>query len=169
MEAIEAILSRRSIRKYTDQSIPEQVLTELIKTAMNAPSAGNQQPWQFIVLDDKKILKEITNFHPYAQALKNAPAAIVVCGDLNLEHFKGYWLQDCSAATMNILTTAHAKGLGAVWLGIYPETERITGLKKLLTLPEQIIPLAVVSLGYPAEKKEPAARYQESRIHYNGW
>lgn len=95
--------------------------------------------------------------------------AILVCGDLQLEKIRGYWVQDCSAATENILIAANAKGLGAVWLGVYPIERRVTGIKKLLDLPENVIPFSIVSIGYPAVKKPPANRYDNSRIHYNRW
>ena len=169
MEAMDAILSRRSIRKYTAASISESMIDELLKAAMSAPSSGNQQPWHFVVVNDRSILDEIPKFHPYSQMLAEAPLAIVVCGDLRLEKNKGMWVQDCSAATENILIAAEAKGLGAVWLGVYPREGRIAGVRKLPALPEHIIPLCIVSVGYPAEEKPPANRYDPSRIHYNQW
>ena len=169
MDAMEAILSRRSIRRYTLQSVSEETIRELLKAAMSAPSAGNQQPWQFVVIDDREILDEVPKVHPYSQMLKEAPVAILVCGDRQLETNKGYWVQDCSAATENLLIAAHAKGLGAVWLGIYPREERVADIQKLLGLPEHIVPLALVSIGYPAEAKPPSNRYDAARIHYNRW
>ncbi len=169
MEAIEAILSRRSIRRYIRQQVPEEVIQELLEAGMSAPSSGNQQPWQFIIINDRKILDEIPRHHPYAQMLMEAPLAIAVCGDLYLEKNKGMWVQDCSAATENILIAAHAKGLGAVWLGVYPREERVLALRKLLVIPEHVIPLAVVAIGYPGEKKSPAKRFSKTRIHYNKW
>jgi len=169
VEAMKAILSRRSIRRYTSKEIPEELIKDLLKAAMSAPSAGNQQPWQFVVINDRTILDEIPKFHPYAQMLTQAPVAILVCGDLKRETHRGYWIQDCSAATQNILLAAHAKGLGAVWLGIYPREERVKGMRKLLNIPEQVIPFSLISIGYPAEQKPPSNRYDESRIHYNTW
>lgn len=152
MDAIDAILSRRSIRKYTADPVPENVVNQLLEAAMNAPSASNQQPWHFIVINDRGILDKIPKIHPYSNMLKEAPLAIAVCGDLQLEINKGRWIMDCSAATQNILIAAQAKGLGAVWLGVYPVEERVTGIQELLGLPEHIIPLCIVSVGYPAEK-----------------
>lgn len=169
MDTMETILSRRSIRKYTDKPIEQKIINQLLEAAMSAPSAGNQQPWQFIIVDERNILKEIPKFHPYSQMLKNAQLAILTCGDLSLERHPGFWIQDCSAATQNILLAAQANSLGAVWLGIYPREERLEGIKKLLAIPEHIIPLSMVCLGYPAEHKKPSPRYKESRIHYNGW
>lgn len=166
---MDVIMSRRSIRKYTGEPVPDKMLKELLKAAMNAPSARNQQPWHFIVIRDKAVLEKITEFHPYSQMLKEASAAIVVCGDEELETSKGYWIQDCSAATQNILLAAHSKGLGAVWLGIYPRDERVTGLKGLLGIPTHVTPLSIVSIGYPAEEKGLVERYDEKRVHYERW
>ncbi|MGQ9515504.1 MAG: nitroreductase family protein [Thermoproteota archaeon] len=120
MDALEAILSRRSIRKYDARSIPDSVVEKLLASAMSAPSAGNEQPWHFVVITDRQILKEIPKYHPYSQMLTSTPMAILVCGDPKLERYKGFWVQDCSAATENILIAANAEGLGAVWLGVYP-------------------------------------------------
>lgn len=169
MDAMEAILSRRSIRKYTAQPVSNEVINELLKAAMSAPSASNRQPWQFVVIDDRQILDEIPRFHPYSQMLKAAAAAILVCGDQRLAGGRAFWIQDCSAATENLLVAAHAKELGAVWLGVYPLEERVVGFRKLLGLPEHIIPLALISIGYPAEKKSPADRYDPARVRYNHW
>ncbi|MBA7622516.1 NADH dehydrogenase [subsurface metagenome] len=169
MEAMDAILSRRSIRRYTAESVPEKVIQELLEAAMSAPSANNEQPWHFIIINDRRILDEIPKYHPYSYMLKEAPLAIAVCGDLKLETMEGYWVQDCSAATENILIAAQAKGLGAVWLGIYPREERAAAIQKLLGLPEHIIPLCLISIGYPAEKKTRANRYDLSRTHHNQW
>jgi len=169
MDAYEAILTRRSIRKYKKQEISEDFLEKLLHVACNAPSAGNQQPWHFVILDDRKILNVIQTFHPSAKMLKDADKAILVCGDLNLEKFKGYWMIDCAAATENILLAAHCLGLGACWLGLYPREGRVAGMKKLLKLPTNIIPFAIVSLGYPAEVKQKEDRYDTSRIHRNRW
>ena len=151
MNAIEAIFSRRSIRKYTDQPVPEQFLETLLKAAMSAPSAGNEQPWQFVVIRERQTLDAIPDIHPHSAMLKEAPLAIVVCGDLKLEKHQGYWVQDCSAATENLLVAAQALGLGAVWLGVYPREDRVQGLKRLLQLPQLVIPLCIVSVGFPAE------------------
>ncbi|MEM3041549.1 MAG: nitroreductase family protein [Nitrososphaerota archaeon] len=169
MNAIEAILSRRSIRKYTSQPVPYELIDELLKAAMSVPSAGNEQPWHFVVIDDHKIIDKIPKFHPYSSMLTGASAAILVCEDLKEEKHPGYWVQDCSAATQNILLAAHAKGLGAVWLGVYPMEERINGLRALLGIPEHVVPFSLISIGYPAERKPPANRYNASRIHKNRW
>lgn len=169
MEAIETIFKRRSIRRYTDEAVPEETVQELLKAAMSAPSAGNEQPWHFIVVNDRKILDEVPKIHPYSQMLRAAPLAIVVCGDLQKEVFSGFWVQDCAAATENLLLAATAQGLGAVWVGVHPMKEREQGLQKLLHLPEHVIPFAIVSIGHPAEHLPPANRYDPSRVHRNTW
>ncbi|MFC2045459.1 nitroreductase family protein [Chloroflexota bacterium] len=169
MDAIDAILSRRSIRKYSSEPVAENTVNELMQVAMSAPSAGNQQAWQFVVIDDRQILDEVPKFHSYAEMLKEAPVAIAVCGDLQLEKNIGFWVQDCSAATQNILVAAQAMGLGTVWLGVYPREERVQGLQKLLSLPEHVIPLCIIAVGHPAEEKPRANRYDASRVHHNRW
>ena len=168
MDAIEAILSRRSIRRYTSQKVSGQLIKELLEAAMSAPSANNEQPWHFIIIEDRKILEQIPKFHPYSGMLKEAPVAILVCVDLDSGN-EGFVIQDGSAATENLLIAAHAKGLGAVWLGIYPLKERITGMRKLLAIPERILPLSLVAIGYPAERISRESRYQPSRVHTHRW
>jgi len=168
MDAMEAILTRRSIRKYTKQPVPDEVIKELLEAAMHAPSAGNRQPWCFVVINDRKIMNEITKYAVYSQMLKEAAGAIFVCCDLNLGKI-GFGVEDCSAATQNILLAAHAGGLGAVWIGIYPAESLVTATQKLLNLPEQIIPVSLISIGYPAEQKPQADRYRADRVHYNKW
>lgn len=169
MEAMEAILSRRSIRRYTDKKVSDEIIKELLEAGMSAPSAGNEQPWHFVAITDHKILDEIPKIHPYSGMLKEAPLAILICGDESLQKYQGYWVQDCSAATENILIAANAIGLGGVWLGVYPIEERVVGIRKLLSMPEKVIPFALLSIGYPAEQKPPADRYNESRVHYEKW
>ncbi|OQA21435.1 MAG: Albonoursin synthase [Actinobacteria bacterium ADurb.Bin346] len=164
------IFERRSIRKYAEKDVPDWMITELLKAAMSAPSAGNEQPWEFIIIKEKSTLDKISRFHPYAQMLPDASAAIVVLGDLDKEKHPGYWVQDCAAAVENMLIEAQYLELGAVWLGIYPREERVDNLKKLLGVPEKIIPLAIISLGFPAENKSPSVeRYDEKRVHLEKW
>ena len=169
MDTLEAIRTRRSIRKYTSQPVSEEIINELLTAAMYAPSAGNEQPWHFVVIKERQTLDAISVFHPHGKMLKNAPAAILVCGDPSLEEFKGRWMLDCSAATQNILLAAHAKGLGAVWVGIYPEPARIDGIRKLVILPDHILPLSLIPVGYPAEHIPQPNRFNAARIHYEKW
>jgi nitroreductase len=169
MEAMEAIISRRSIRKYTPDSVTEGEIHELLAAAMSAPSSSNGQPWHFVTITDRQTLDEIPKFHPYSNMIKEAPLAVVVCGDLQLEKGKGVWVQDCSAATENLLVAAHAMGLGAVWLGVHPIEERINGVRKLLGLPAHVVPLCIIVVGHPAEKKPPSNRFNPERVHRNKW
>ena len=169
MDALDAIISRRSIRKYTPDPVPDDLVQKILGAAMNAPSAGNQQSWQFIVVNERKSLDAIAEILPHGKMLNQAACAIVVCGDLSHEKHKGYWVQDCSAATQNMLLAAHALGLGAVWLGVYPREERMKGIAEFLKVPEQVVPFCVVSMGWPGEKVEPMRRYEEGKVHWNGW
>jgi nitroreductase len=169
MDAMEAIVTRRSVRKYTSQAVPDELVKELLEAAMYAPSAGNQQPWHFVVIRDREVMSRIPRIHPYAAMVNEAAAAVVVCGDTSMEKHKGFWVQDCSAATENLLIAAHAKGLGAVWVGIYPNGDRVKGFKELLGLPENVFPLALIPMGFPAEKKPQPERYEESRVHKDRW
>jgi len=169
MDVMEAILTRRSIRKYTAREVSEEIVRDLLRAAMSAPSAHNEQPWHFIVIRDREILDKIPEFHPHAGMLKQTGVAIVVCGDKTLEKSQGFWVQDCAAATQNILLAAHGNGLGAVWVGIYPVKERVEKLRHLLGLPEHVIPFSIIPLGYPAEYKPPEERYREERVRYNHW
>lgn len=169
MDTLEAILTRRSVRSFTKDQVSEDDLHDLLRAGMQAPSAKNEQPWHFIVINDPEILKKITEFHPYSQMLLEAPLAILVCSDRKLETKRASWLQDCSAATENILLAAHAKGLGGVWLGIFPDSDRVSGMQLLLSLPPDVRPVSLVALGYPAVKPEPIDRFNVSRVHYNQW
>ena len=169
MDAIDCIFTRRSIRKFEKKPVPKELVTQILQAAMAAPSAGNQQPWQFVVIDDRALLDVIPSVHPYAAMTAESPVAILVCGDLSIESHKGYWVQDCSAAVQNLLLTAHALGLGAVWTGIYPRPARVEGIRKLIHLPDSIVPLALVPIGYPAEKKGRVDRFDPARVHRNIW
>jgi nitroreductase len=169
MDAIEAIFTRRSIRKYLDKPVPVELVEKLLAAAMQAPSARNQQPWRFVVIDDRAILDEIPGFMPNAAMIAGAPLGILVCGDLALEKSSGYWVVDCSAAAQNILLAAHALGLGAVWTGVYPREKRMEGLRQLIGLPENVMAHSLVVIGYPAEQVQPADRFLPDRIRRNRW
>ena len=165
---MEAILSRRSIRKYTDKEVSKELEVNLLKAAMAAPSAHNRQPWHFIIIRDRDILKKITEFHRHSQMLKEASLAIIVCGDNEVQK-TDFWIHDCSAATENILIAAQAFGLGAVWLGVHPSDDYIKGVKELLQIPDHVTPLGIISIGYPAEEKPPGNRFDPSKVHENKW
>ena len=169
MDAEDVIFLRRSIRKYEPRAVPEEDITVLMRAAMAAPSAGNEQPWHFVVIRDRQILEAIPVFHPHAAMLKDASVAILICGDLTLEKYKGFWVQDCSAATQNLLLAATARGLGTVWTAIYPIEDRVVGIRKLLHLPNHVIPLSLVPIGYPFEHPGRADRFRADRVHHDQW
>lgn len=166
---IETILKRRSIRRYQQKTIPGETIEQLLKCAMSAPSAGNQQAWSFLILNKHDDLVKLMPFSPYAGMLKEAAAAIVVCGDISMEKFPGFWVQDCAAATENILLAATSLGIGSVWLAAHPLQERVDFIRNLFGIPDNVIPLSVVALGYPAETKDSADRYLPNRVHYEKW
>lgn len=170
MNTLEAIFTRRSVRDFTNQPVDAETVKTLLRAAMSAPSAGNQQPWHFVVIEDKTILEGVTKFHPYSAMLPHTPLAILVCGDTSRERHKGYWVQDCSAATQNILLAARDLGLGAVWLGFYPVQDRVDGMKALLGIDDDaVIPMALIAIGHTEVKQMPVDRYDESRVRRNKW
>jgi nitroreductase len=171
LDAITAIMTRHSIREYTQHPVPEDLIKILVEAGMCAPSAFNERSQEFIVINDRKILEAIYNLNPKALQIKRASVAIMVCGNQDKEKFKGqgYWQLDGSVASENILIAANAMGLGAVWTAIYPYPDRIAAVKKLLNLPEQVIPLNIIPIGYPAEQKAKENRFDQSRLHQNRW
>lgn len=169
MDTLQAIQTRRSIRKYQDKQVSDALLLKIITAGMYAPSAHNEQPWHFIIIKSKPILLEIPTLLTHTQMCQNAPCAIVVCSDESLEKSEGKWPQDCAAATQNILLAIHELGLGGVWSGIFPRKEAVTKIQKLLQIPHSVIPFALVVLGYPAEKPKQPERFQKERIHYDRW
>ncbi|HYA32463.1 MAG TPA: nitroreductase family protein [Candidatus Bathyarchaeia archaeon] len=169
MDLTEAILSRRSIRKYAEQPVSDEDVDALLRAAMYAPSAVNEQPWHFVIVKDRKTLKAIPEISRTAQMVRYAPLAIAVCGDKNLEKFPGLWPLDCSAATENLLLAAAARGLGAVWTAVYPFEERIKGIQRLLNLPANVIPFCIIPVGRPAETPAPVDRFNAACVHYEKW
>lgn len=163
------IKERRSIRSFKDEDVSDEEIYELLEAAMLAPSAGNEQPWHFIIVDDEEIINEIPKIHPYSKMITQVNKAILVCADINNTKYEGYWVQDCSAATENILLKAVDLGLGTVWLGIYPDEERVAKFKNLFELPGNIIPVSLIPVGYPDVDKETPNRLKENRIHRNKW
>lgn len=144
----------------------------MLKAAMAAPSAVNKQPWAFIVIDDRDVLNKLAEVLPYAKMTAEAPMAIVVCGDLAKSlngEFGKYWMLDCSAASENLLLAAEALELGAVWTAIYPEEQRIENVRKVLSLPEHIVPFNLIPIGYPQRNEEAKDKFKQENIHYNQW
>lgn len=167
--SLDWIHARRSIRKYTAEPVSETDVTEILEAAMAAPSAGNQQPWHFVVIRDRSVLDAIPGFHPNSRMVLEASVGILVCCDSSLEKHAGYWVQDCAAATENLLLAVVAKGLGAVWCGVYPRPDRVEGFTRLLGIPAHVTPFAFVPIGHPAESKPPARRYDANRVHRDRW
>jgi len=167
--AIENIMTRTSIRQYKDQPVEQEKIDIMLKAAMAAPTAVNLQPWHFIVINDKETIGKLAGRQP-----TNAPLLIALCGDTNKTmmpdgktKLPDFWVQDVSAATQNLLLAAHALGLGAVWTGCYPAMDRVEEVSKVLNCPKNIIPLAVVRVGYPDESPEPKNKFKEENISYN--
>ncbi len=169
METLRAISSRRSVRKFRPDAIPEEIIASLLRAAMSAPSAKNEQAWSFVVLTDRKLLDQVPEFSPFAPMAREAPLGILVCGDTGELNIDGYWPQDCAAATQNLLLAAHDLGLGAVWTGVYPKDDRMDGFRKLLRLPKNVFPFSFIPIGLPREEIAGEDRFRESKIHRNGW
>jgi nitroreductase len=167
--AIENIMTRTSIRQYKDQPVEQEKIDIMLKAAMAAPTAVNLQPWHFIVITDKKTIGLLSGKQP-----TNAPLLIAMCGDTDKTtmpdgkmKLPDFWVQDVSAATENLLLAAHALGLGAVWTGVYPAMERVAEVANVLNCPQNIVPVAVVRVGYPDEAPEPKNKFKEENISYN--
>jgi nitroreductase len=163
---LQIIFSRRSIRKYTDAPVSEADITSLLQAGMAAPSASNLKPWHFCVVTDRQALQKLAEVSPYGKMLAQAALAIAVCGDPSVSD---WWVQDCTAATENILIAVAALGLGAVWLGCHGRKEREQGIRDVLGIPPQIGVLSLLSIGHPAEDKEARTQYDPARVHRNKW
>ncbi len=162
------LLSRRSVRKYTDEPVSHAQLKAALEVAMAAPSAMHCDPWRFLVLTRREDLDALADQLPYGKMLHQAAAGILVCGDLSAAH-RGelsYLLQDVSASIENLLLALHAQGLGAVWLGIHPNADRIEGVSRCFALPEGHLPISAIAVGHPAEHPEPRTRYDESKVRW---
>ncbi len=168
---LDAIFARRSIRSYKDMPVGDEAVKDILEAAMAAPSAVAKDPWDFIVVRDKTLLAKIADILPNGKMIAHAPLGIIVCGDIGRAHGGelSYMLQDCSAAVENMLLAVSMLGLGACWLGVHPRPERISRLKTMFSLPENIIPVAAVAIGHPAEKIEARTRYDEKKIHHGKW
>jgi nitroreductase len=165
-ERLQIIFSRRSIRKYTSEPISEADLTSLLEAGMAAPSAMNRRPWHLVAVTDREILDEIGCRPPYDRTLPGAALVIVVCGDPSVS---GWWLQDCTLATENILVAAAGLGLGAVFMGCHTKPEREGPIRQALGIPDEIGMASVLCVGHPAEDKEARTQYDPAQAHHNGW
>ena len=164
---LDLIFARRSIRQYTDEDVSPELVRDLLEAAMAAPSACCKDPWHFVVIRDKGTLAAIAEGLPNGQMLATSPVGLAVCGDLQQAHDGqlSYLLQDCSAAIQNILLAATALGLGTCWLGIHPREERIAHVRRILDVPDHVIPVSAIAMGWPAEQKNRRTRYQDGHVH----
>ena len=168
---LEFIFARRSVRRYQERPIPEETVRDLLEAAMAAPSAVARDPWRFIVVRNRERLQQLAEILPHGKMLRGAAAGIVVCGDIERAHDgrESYMLQDCSAAVENLLLAAAALGIGSCWLGVHPRAERMEGIRALFSLPDNVIPVAGISLGWPAQSPPARTRYDEGFVHYEEW
>lgn len=168
---LENIHARKSVRQFTDEPVSQEHIETMLKAAMAAPTAVNYQPWRFVVITERARLDAMAEVLPYAKMLKQAPLAIVVCGETTW--FEGrentYWQQDCSAATQNILLAAEALGLGAVWTGVYPNMDLARPLAEFLGLPGTVQPLCCIPIGHHDGTTQPRDKWKPENIHYERW
>jgi len=167
MDSSSIIFKRRSIRKYKEKSVEKDILIHLVKAGMAAPTACNNQPWEFVVItENMESLRKNLYFGNY-----NAPAAIVVCGNMKLAKggIQKYWVQDCSAAMENILLAATEKGLGSVWIGLHPQPSAVKPVADYLELPDYVVPLGIALVGYSDEDKGARTQYNEKRVYWESY
>ena len=169
---INTIMTRTSVRQYTEEPVSEAQIETLLRAAMAAPSAADVRPWSFVVVKERAMLDSIPMHIREARPVGRSQVAITICGDMQ-RAFEGearnYWIEDTSAATENLLIAAHAMGLGAVWCGVYPQSEKVRYMRELLQLPEYIVPMGIVAIGHPAESPEPKDKWDPERVHVNVW
>lgn len=165
------LFSRRSVRAYRQQEVPDDLVRDLLEAAMAAPSAVAKDPWSFVIVRNRKMLAQIAAGLPNGEMLRDADLGVVVCGDLDRAHDRqlSYLLQDCSAAIENLLVAASMLGLGACWLGVHPREGRVQHIRSLLNIPEPVIPIATISIGWPVASPDPRTRYREDAVHYESW
>jgi nitroreductase len=160
------IFARRSIRAYTDEPVSDQDIRSLLEAGMAAPSGSNRKPWHFVVVRDRETLQALARAHPFGKMMSHAAVGIAVCGDPGISD---WWVQDCTAATENILIAVAGLGLGGVWLGCHGRPEREQAVRDVLGIPQRIGVLSLLSIGHPAEQKEARTQYDPARLHENRW
>ena len=168
--AINNIMTRTSIRQYTDEPVSKAYIETMLRAGMAAPTAVNRQPWHFVVVTNRDKLNALATANRGTAMAAKAPLAIVVCGDMQKTlqgTGQGFWVQDCSAATENILLAANALGLGAVWTGLYPNEERAKAVRDVLKAPETIVPLCTIVIGHPAERPQPKDKWKSENVSYD--
>lgn len=169
INVLEALFTRRSIRKFTGEVVSENDIETIIKAGSYAPTAENKQPWHYIVIREPKMLEKISECHPRAKMLPKAGCGIIVCGDKEIQSQVGFLIEDCSAAIENMMLAAHGLGLGSVWCGLYPAINFTKPIKRLFELPQNIIPVGMIAVGYVDEEKDIVYRYDKSKIHKEKW
>jgi len=169
METLNAIRTRRSIRAYTGEPVSEATLRRLLSAAFSAPTAMDERPWHFLLLRDSARLEALAAAMPGCEMLREATLGFLICGDEQLEKVPGFWIQDCAACAENVLLAAHAEGLGAVWLALYPLDDRGQAVRDELGVPPEIQPFALLAMGHPAESLPPEDRYDAARVHLEHW
>jgi nitroreductase len=163
---LELIKRRRSIRRYTDEAVSDADVAALLEAAMAAPSADNLQPWEFVVVRDEGLRQQLAETHPWSRMCADAPVVFVVCGH---ERRSGHWVEDTSAATENLLLAAAGLDLGAVWVGVYPQSGYEKHVRRMLSIPRELRVLCLVPVGHPGESKLPHTKYDERKVHYDGY
>jgi len=169
MDGMKALLTRRSIRIFRSDPIEPEAIRSILEAAMHAPSAGNQQPWRFVLIQDRAALQSIAIEHPYASAVESCPMAVLVCAATRDLPHPDFWAVDCAAATENLMLAAHMLGLGSVWVGLYPKRDRMAILSRLVNLPDDVEPFALIPLGHPLERPEQPDRYRPEWIRAEHW
>lgn len=164
---LETIFNRKSVRKYTERPVDKEMLETLVRAGMAAPSSRDRRPWEFIIVTDRNLLDTMGDGLPLARMLKETKQAIIVCGDTIKSN--NAWQLDCSAAAQNVLLAAESMGLGAVWTAAYPYPERMKVVRDALQLPEHIVPLTVIPVGYPVGMEKTKDKFNKKQMHYNGW
>lgn len=164
---LETIFNRKSVRKYTERPVDKEMLETLVRAGMAAPSSRDRRPWEFIIVTDRNLLDTMGDGLPLARMLKETKQAIIVCGDTIKSN--NAWQLDCSAAAQNVLLAAESMGLGAVWTAAYPYPERMKVVRDALQLPEHIVPLTVIPIGYPVGMEKTKDKFNKKQMHYNGW
>ena len=163
---LKELFDRRSIRRYTDRPIPKEVITELLHAAMNAPSARNTQSWRFLVITDRKTLDDMPSLQPYTGMMRQAQAAVLVLGDRTAESDEGYLYVNCAAAIENLLVEAVHQGLGACWCAVAPKPERIEGFSRYFHLGDDLLPVGIIALGWPAEERPRVDQYDPAKVTF---
>lgn len=168
METIKALMTRRSIRTWTDEPVAAEERKIILEAAMNAPSAADARPWHFVTIDDPAVIARFTGMGG-TEMLAESTFMVLVCGDVSKEVYPGFWPQDCSCAAQNMQLAAHDIGIGCVWIAVYPLEDRVELCRKVLDIPQAVVPFALLAMGIPNEVVAPEYRYEEERLHHNGW